>query len=94
MMFLNGVGERFMILTKSKVKICTECYTSIKKSKHRKDHETYKNIHCSSLQIDFFCFFYINKLFLLSTHLIFQPNIYYKGKKMNKTKNESWGSRW
>ena len=41
----------------------------------------------------FFCyFFYIKNFFLLSIPLIFQPNIYYKGKKMNKTKNASWGT--
>lgn len=39
----------------------------------------------------FLLLFLYKKFFSLSTPLIFQLNIYYKGKKMNKTKNESWG---
>lgn len=40
----------------------------------------------------FLLLFLYKNFFLLSTPLIFQLNIYYKGKKMNKTKNESWGT--
>ena len=64
MMCLNGVGERFMMLTrKSRVKICTEWYISIRKSKHKKVMKYTKIVIVALRKLIFSATFSISKIF-------------------------------